>query len=301
MNERWQAFQLGWELFQHLSTTGESFIFNPLLGSIGARLKMLGLVLDFSQLDILKKCPPIEIVQRIPELKSYLGNQLLATAGTQPLVAFYLGFDLGLLIVVHANLTQGVAEPVEKVHHDLLEELDAVDIDPELLRPTLDKLGDVSITPADFAQLISQAAGDLARLLGNPRGREKVFVVMPFDPSCADTYQVIKISARYAGYLAWRADDKPYEGASIEDVYFKGIQEAAIVVIDLTNSRPNVYYEAGIAIKENKPLLFIAARDTKVQFDLRGREVLYFENHEDLRKKLGSELQKHAAAQPDGS
>src|SRR5271165_5761476 len=107
MQQRWQCFQLGWELFQYVNSPTAPVLFDPLVGSISARVRLLGLDLDFPRLEALKQLPPEQIVAGIPLLKGYLGNQILASSTLQSVYAFDLGFDLGLSVIVHTNIVNG--------------------------------------------------------------------------------------------------------------------------------------------------------------------------------------------------
>jgi hypothetical protein len=295
--QRWQCFQLGWELFQFLNATTGPLLFDPLIGSISARVKLLGLELDCSRLEALKQLPVAEIVAAIPNLKAFFGNQIQATSTLQSVYAFSLGFDLGMSVVVHANIVIGVTgefQNVEHVQNSIAEEVDKIDIDPELVKPVLQTLGDASISADAFAEKILRLSGQLAEILERPPSHAKVFVVMSFSEANRQTYDTIKNAARLTGYFAWRSDDKVQEGRIIDEVFRKGIAEAAIVVVDLTESRPNVYLELGLAQGQTKNTILLAKAGTVLPFDTNHLETIYFDTQQDLESKLKDHFKKHS-------
>ncbi len=72
------------------------------------------------------------------------------------------------------------------------------------------------------------------------------FIAMPINPSDAqldDVLDTIKASANRCGIRAERVDE-PQSNERITDRILESIRKAEYVIVDLTNSRPNVFYEA---------------------------------------------------------
>jgi hypothetical protein len=78
----------------------------------------------------------------------------------------------------------------------------------------------------------------------------------------------------------------------------KMIEEARLVIVDISKKNLNVFMELGIAYSLNKRIVFLCAKaswegtnpdewNKKVPFDIEGRELLIFENENDLKVKLG--------------
>lgn len=81
---------------------------------------------------------------------------------------------------------------------------------------------------------------------GFPVEDDLVFVLMPFTMSWSDrVWRQIQDTTKRAGLRAKRADD--LFGLDIMEDIWEGICRARIVVADLTNRNPNVYYELGLA------------------------------------------------------
>ncbi len=120
-----------------------------------------------------------------------------------------------------------------------------------------------------------------------------IFVIMPFSDEHIDTYDAIKRAVEKAGQhlKAERVDEKP--GAiAITDEIHRSIQRASVVICDLTNERPNVYYELGFAKGVNKQLICIAREGTQVHFDVYGLKIVFFRTYRELEQKLATEIKK---------
>jgi hypothetical protein len=85
------------------------------------------------------------------------------------------------------------------------------------------------------------------------------------------------------------------------DLISRMIEEARLVIVDLSAMNPNVFIELGIAYAMKKPIVFLCSRaawegrspehwDQKLPFDLQGRELLIFSDEKDLRVKLGRHI-----------
>ena len=69
------------------------------------------------------------------------------------------------------------------------------------------------------------------------------------------------------------------------DQFVLQIQNADVVVADLTHNNPNVHVELGIALFENKNILRVVGRAlTELGFDIRNLEVLKYSSKSDLLK-----------------
>lgn len=95
------------------------------------------------------------------------------------------------------------------------------------------------------------------------------FILMPFREDLRPVYDDhIKKVVKEANLECKRADDIFGNTAIIEDVW-KNINEARIVIADLTGKNPNVFYEVGIAHTIGKDVILITQNIDDVPFDLR--------------------------------
>ena len=112
-----------------------------------------------------------------------------------------------------------------------------------------------------------------------------VFVIMPFDAEFDKVYRdLIKKPLQVKGHNVSRADDVETH-QNILAAIIKSISEANLVVADLTESNPNVYYELGVAHALGIPTIQIVRDLAEVPFDLKGHYIetyslMYDEAHE---------------------
>lgn len=120
------------------------------------------------------------------------------------------------------------------------------------------------------------------------------FVIMPFDHSLDLVYlKVIRPLLKEHGYEPLRGDECSEHGIIVEQVK-NLINEASLVVCDLTNRNPNVFYELGIADTLGKKSILITQQIVDMPFDVQHvRAIPYTENDNgllDLREQLAKTL-----------
>jgi hypothetical protein len=94
------------------------------------------------------------------------------------------------------------------------------------------------------------------------------FVLMPFKQEIKPVYEDhIKKVIVGLGLDCKRADDIFRNTAIIEDIW-ENINRARILIADLTDKNPNVFYEVGIAHTVGKNVILITQRIEDVPFDL---------------------------------
>jgi nucleoside 2-deoxyribosyltransferase len=94
-------------------------------------------------------------------------------------------------------------------------------------------------------------------------------------------------------YEAIRADDIYTSGLIIKEIT-QSIQEASIIIADITPNNPNVYYEVGYAHALNKPTILLSDKtQEKLPFDVSGFRTLFYENSIGGKRKVQDLLTKH--------
>jgi hypothetical protein len=119
-----------------------------------------------------------------------------------------------------------------------------------------------------------------------------VFVAMPInenDETLNDVLDAIKEAAARCGLQAERIDE-PQSNERITDRILESIGKAEYVIVDLTNSRPNVFYEAGYAHGLGKIPIYIAREGTHLEFDLKDYPVIFFGGFRQLKDRLEARL-----------
>lgn len=86
-----------------------------------------------------------------------------------------------------------------------------------------------------------------------------------------------------------------YEPLTIKmDLILRMIEESRLVIVNLSERNPNVFLELGIAYCLKKPMVLLCSEksykeewESKIPFDLGGRELLIFKDDNDLKVQLG--------------
>lgn len=102
------------------------------------------------------------------------------------------------------------------------------------------------------------------------------FVAMPFDEDLRNTYDVIESVAEYCALDCVRAD-RIAQSRQITDDINSNIENARVVIADLSGNNPNVFYEVGLAHGRGKRVVLMVQRETIVPFDLRGIRYLRYD------------------------
>lgn len=127
----------------------------------------------------------------------------------------------------------------------------------------------------------------------------EVFLIMSFESTddLADYKAAVEQVCGEAGFEAVRTDTRPASDThQIVDAIHDNIQTCGFVVADLTNERPNVYYEVGYAMALGKRLILTSKKGTEVHFDLAGFNRLEWSGSENLKEQLRPIVQGYAAS-----
>lgn len=117
-----------------------------------------------------------------------------------------------------------------------------------------------------------------------------VFVLMPFDEKFDPVYEAfIRPLFEGEGFEVNRADDIQSQGNILRDI-IEAIVKSDLIVADLTDSNPNVYYEVGIAHAIGKPVILVTQAIETLPFDLKPYRVVeysvFFYRIEEARDQL---------------
>ena len=122
-----------------------------------------------------------------------------------------------------------------------------------------------------------------------PFGKKKIDgSVMDFDSVYNDC---IMPPLEHAGFRVMRADDIFEPGNYITENIWRLINRSALLVADVTDKNPNVFYELGIAHTVGRDVILISQRKEDVPFDIQSlRYYLYTTDNEKGRQKLREDL-----------
>lgn len=107
---------------------------------------------------------------------------------------------------------------------------------------------------------------------------DSCFVVMPFAKPIGDYYEkVYQVAIKNSGLQPVRADSEIFGAGKIIDQIWSGINQAKVLIADLTGRNPNVFYELGLAHALGKPVVLVCSNENDVPFDLKHIRVIYYD------------------------
>ncbi len=109
---------------------------------------------------------------------------------------------------------------------------------------------------------------------------DSCFVVMPFAAPIGSYFkEIYQPAIEKVGLKAVRADADIFGTGKIIDQIWRGINEAKVLVAELTSRNPNVFYELGLAHALEKPVVLVSSKSNQddVPFDLRHIRVIYYD------------------------
>ena len=151
---------------------------------------------------------------------------------------------------------------------------------------------DADLFQALYRQKIGQTpTPTVFKISSKPVDPKLISFMMPFSSEFTSVYDDVKEKLEDFGYWCQRADDMWIHSEIMTDI-IELICTSTVIVCDLSNKNPNVFYEAGIAHTLGKEVILITQSDDDVPFDLRSFRYLKYLNNAEGRAKLASEVTK---------
>ncbi len=117
------------------------------------------------------------------------------------------------------------------------------------------------------------------------------FILMPFKEEWSNRiFKLLKGILKQQGFDAIRADQK-YFGKSSEKIWLS-LNEARLIIADISNNNPNVLYEIGIAHTIGKDVIIISKDMDKIPFNLKGVDIIPYSDNMDGYQVLKREIPK---------
>ena len=128
---------------------------------------------------------------------------------------------------------------------------------------------------------------DFTRIMEQLVTKKACFVIAPIGEAESDTRKrsdqilkhVISPAVESCGYNATRADQISEPGMITSQVIQK-IVDDPLVVADLTERNPNVFYELAISHVIRKPLVQIIKKGEQIPFDVAGARTIHVDHHD---------------------
>lgn len=116
---------------------------------------------------------------------------------------------------------------------------------------------------------------------------KKAFVVMPFRQPFNSYYRgIFRPALKSEGYEVFRADDSFVSGPIVEGIR-ESIQMADLILCEMSDRNPNVFYELGLAHAIGKPAILVSNTEKDIPFDVQHiRSIIYDSSELGWERKL---------------
>lgn len=124
------------------------------------------------------------------------------------------------------------------------------------------------------------------------------FVIMSFssNPRLRDCYSLaVKPTVEEFGYRCERVDEQQFNG-SIRQRIIENIQCARFIIADMTEARPNCYYELGMAHGLGKVVIHITSDPKDIHFDITDFNFILYDTVEKLKTLLRKRIEDTVGA-----
>lgn len=118
------------------------------------------------------------------------------------------------------------------------------------------------------------------------------FVLMPFKPRFDDIYNKYMKPVLQRRFKQVKRADEIFKSTSIMEDIWTLINEARLIVADVTTRNPNVFYELGIANCIGKEFIILTQDEKDIPFDLNHIRHLKYVDNEDEWKNFEERLRK---------
>jgi hypothetical protein len=147
---------------------------------------------------------------------------------------------------------------------------------------------------SDFARIARDTISLAARTIIS----KYVFVIMSYsdDPKLCDAYESFETICKEYEYECRRVDNTSLVDRIVPEI-FSNIKKAAFVIADLSEPKPNVYYELGYAQGLDKPVVITAYKGTPLPFDVADIPTIFWEGQKQLKERLREKLTALASTQ----
>lgn len=116
--------------------------------------------------------------------------------------------------------------------------------------------------------------------------RPNAFIAMQFSEPYNEVYRdAIRPLVEEIGFEPFRVDEASGPGVILNDIWTR-ITEASVVIAEISEPNPNVYYEIGVAHALRKPTVLLAQRGTKLPFDIGPHRCIFYDNSIPGRSRL---------------
>jgi hypothetical protein len=130
--------------------------------------------------------------------------------------------------------------------------------------------------------------------------KTNVFVIMPFKDEFFEVYEMLKENFADDFVFAHAGDDVATQQNILKDI-IEMIYNADVIIADLTELNPNVFYELGIAHTLHKKVIAISQDISTLPFDIRSYRTIEYSTHFKKFAHLVKELSRFLIGSTDNS
>ena len=152
-----------------------------------------------------------------------------------------------------------------------------------------------SKAPTDSTKFLRGMGISQGEMAVNPK---LVLVLMPFNSEYDKLYEEISSVCRRSGLDCVRGDEERSQGDILAHI-IRLMVKARVIIAEITERNPNVYYELGIAHAMDKSTILIARDLNSVPFDIQSLRIIFYQKLELLRRQLSEALLQVIAARPN--
>ena len=121
--------------------------------------------------------------------------------------------------------------------------------------------------------------------------KKSVFVLTPFVDREYETFEIIKKTCNDVNLNCTRGDEI-YRDKDILSHIIISIAQSSVIIANLNGRNPNVFYELGICHSLGKPVILISKNKNSLPFDVQNKNVIFYDDLNDLQIKLKNEFLK---------
>ncbi|MBL8761326.1 MAG: hypothetical protein JNL50_08500 [Phycisphaerae bacterium] len=124
-------------------------------------------------------------------------------------------------------------------------------------------------------------------------------MLMSFQTSFAFYERVKRIVGEQTGFECIRADDIPGGGMDLRKKIHDAVDNSVFVIADISEPRPNIFYEVGYAVARQKPVLLLLREGSQVPSDLSGTEYVPYQESRERMLIFEAALRQQLAQHKD--
>lgn len=226
-------------------------------------------------------------------------NPIVIVANCNTITRIKRDYHDALILYVNSGLSGG------DLKNQLLRYRDSVDVEERMKRQKdgfndyvrhMNKgLFDYFLVNYFDETFLQQIEFVLEEELSNSNDANYIFIIMSFDKKYDDIYEALKVAGKLVvgRELVVERVSEHLGDYIITERIERSIKRAELIICDVSEKSPNVYYELGFARAKNKTIILTAKSGTELPFDVRQYRTNFYDNAIQLQKLVLGELMSY--------